>query len=334
MPLPFVLAAIGVAAGAYGVKRGLDAKENMDKAKEITQSAQKLADRAKYKLESAQENTRDAIVSLGRKKIEVLGSTVKDFIENYGKIKNINLRETEGIEELKYLNLTKESFRDLKNASYEALDIASNGLASVAGGTLMAYGSYSAVALLGTASTGTAIGGLSGVAATNATLAWLGGGSLAAGGFGVAGGMMVLGGLVAGPALAIGGSIFASQAEKALNDAESNYDKAVLFETETKKICTTLKGIANRAEKIEEVLDSLDDYLAEYVYEMKEIIIGTGSDWNDYDQDEKHTIFKCAMIAQTEKKLLDTSLLSDSGELTEESRTVLQDTKKFLQASV
>ena len=81
-------------------------------------------------------------------------------------------------------------------------------------------------------------------------------------------------------------------------------------------------------------MDSLDDYLAEYVYEMKEIIIGTGSDWNDYDQDEKHTIFKCAMIAQTEKKLLDTSLLSDSGELTEESRTVLQDTKKFLQASV
>lgn len=331
MPLPFILAAVGVAAGAYGIKRGLDAKENMDKAKEVTQSAQKIADKAKYKLECSQEDTRDAIVSLGKKKIEVLGSTVKEFVDNYGKIKNINLKEIAGIEELKHLNLTKENFRELKDASFEAGNLASGGIASVAGGTLMAYGSYSAVALLGTASTGTAIGGLSGVAATNATLAWLGGGSLAAGGFGVAGGMMVLGGLVAGPALAIGGSIFASQAEKALNDAESNYDKAKLFEMKTRKICTTLKGIATRAEKIEEVLESLDEYLAEYVDEMKGIIIGVGTDWNEYDQDEKHTIFKCAMIAQAEKKLLDTSLLSDNGELTETSRLVLQDAKKFLQ---
>ena len=48
------------------------------------------------------------------------------------------------------------------------------------------------VASVGTASTGTAISTLSGAAATKATLAWLGGGALAAGGFGVAGGVVVL----------------------------------------------------------------------------------------------------------------------------------------------
>lgn len=331
MPLPFILIAAGVAAGAYGVKRGLDAMEDMDKAKEITKSAQEIADRAKLKLEVSQENTREAILSLGRKKIEVLGTTVKDFVENYEKIKHINLRETEGIEELKNLKLSNENFKELKDASYEASELASGGLAGVAGGTLMAYGSYSAVALLGTASTGTAIGGLTGVAATNATLAWLGGGSLAAGGLGITGGMMVLGGLVAGPALAIGGSIFASKAEKALNDAESNYDKAQLFESQTRKICTAMKGITSRAEKIEEVLIELDEMLDEYVCEMKGIIDGVGVDWNDYDMDEKNTIFKCAMIAQTEKKMLDTSLLTDKGELTEESMRSLHATRKFLQ---
>ena len=49
------------------------------------------------------------------------------------------------------------------------------------------------VASFGTASTGTAISTLSGAVATKATLAWLGGGALAAGGLGVAGGVVVLG---------------------------------------------------------------------------------------------------------------------------------------------
>lgn len=48
------------------------------------------------------------------------------------------------------------------------------------------------VAAYGTAGTGVAIGSLSGAAAKSATLAWLGGGSLASGGFGVAGGTLVL----------------------------------------------------------------------------------------------------------------------------------------------
>lgn len=49
--------------------------------------------------------------------------------------------------------------------------------------------------MFGAASTGTAISTLSGAAATKATLAWFGGGSLAAGGFGVAGGGIVLAGI-------------------------------------------------------------------------------------------------------------------------------------------
>ena len=69
-------------------------------------------------------------------------------------------------------------------------------------GAATAAGSWALVSLLGTASTGTAIGTLSGAAATNATLAWFGGGALAAGGGGMAMGMMTLGGLVALPLIA------------------------------------------------------------------------------------------------------------------------------------
>jgi hypothetical protein len=59
-------------------------------------------------------------------------------------------------------------------------------------GGLAALGSWTLVSLFGTASTGTAISTLSGAAAYNATLAWFGGGAIAAGGGGMAAGTMTL----------------------------------------------------------------------------------------------------------------------------------------------
>lgn len=83
---------------------------------------------------------------------------------------------------------------------YSEVQNAAGGLGA---GSVAAIGSWSVVSLLGTASTGTAISTLSGVAATNATLAWLGGGALAAGGAGMAGGATLLGGIVIVPAIGI-----------------------------------------------------------------------------------------------------------------------------------
>lgn len=68
-------------------------------------------------------------------------------------------------------------------------------------GSAALIGSWSVVSLVGAASTGTAISALSGVAATNATLAWFGGGALVAGGAGMAGGTAVLGGVALLPVM-------------------------------------------------------------------------------------------------------------------------------------
>jgi hypothetical protein len=61
------------------------------------------------------------------------------------------------------------------------------------------------VSTFAAASTGTAISGLSGAAATNATLAWLGGGTLAAGGGGMAAGAVVLNMIMFAPGVLIAG---------------------------------------------------------------------------------------------------------------------------------
>lgn len=68
-------------------------------------------------------------------------------------------------------------------------------------GANLAVASWSVVSILGTASTGTSLASLSGVAGTNAILAWFGGGSLAVGGAVIVGGTMVLSGIVVVPAL-------------------------------------------------------------------------------------------------------------------------------------
>jgi len=99
------------------------------------------------------------------------------------------------------------------------------GVGSLAGGGL-AVGSWAVVAAFGSASTGAAISGLSGIAATNATLAWFGGGALAAGGAGMAGGMAVLGGIVAIPLVYFAASGSHKKA-KELEEAKVKIEQAI-----------------------------------------------------------------------------------------------------------
>ena len=91
-------------------------------------------------------------------------------------------------------------YSDLESANRMAIA----GATGSALGALAGAGTLAAISAWGTASTGTAIASLSGAAATNASLAFLGGGSIAAGGGGVALGSIILSGGVA--LVAIGGT--------------------------------------------------------------------------------------------------------------------------------
>ena len=84
---------------------------------------------------------------------------------------------------------------------------------------------FVAVSAAGNASTGTAIASLSGTAASSATLAWLGGGSLAAGRMGVAGGTAALTGVVALPALIAIGGVLVWKGRKLRMEAEAEAEK-------------------------------------------------------------------------------------------------------------
>lgn len=91
-------------------------------------------------------------------------------------------------------------YSDLKTANRNMIV----GSAAAGAGTLAGFGIMSAASAWGTASTGTAIANLSGAAASQASLAWLGGGSIAAGGGGVTIGTVAVGGVVAIAAIGVG----------------------------------------------------------------------------------------------------------------------------------
>lgn len=122
---------------------------------------------------------------------------------------------------------------------------------------------------MGVASTGTALSGLSGAAAWNATLAWLGGGSLATGGGGMALGTLVLGGIAVGPGLLVGGFMLAGKAEEALTKARE-YEATV--NTEIAKLETVeafLQQVERRINELADLVYDLNTYALRGLRELE-----------------------------------------------------------------
>lgn len=208
MPLPFVLAGAAVVAGGFGAKKGYDAHQDFSSAKRINQGAKIIYQEAEKSLDEERENTQSLLENLGKVKFELYEETLPKFIEIAEKIKHINFDKVDLDKELL---LDKLELEELTSNVNQISSMLTGGLTGIGSGGLAGLAAYSGAGWLATASTGTAISSLSGVAATNATLAWFGGGSIASGGLGMAGGTMVLGGIVAGPVLAVGGMVMASK---------------------------------------------------------------------------------------------------------------------------
>lgn len=295
MALPFILAGAALLAGGIGVKKGIDAKEDFDRAERIGRRAKRNHEDAIESLESEREKTNQSFQDLGRLKVSIFSDQIKYLVDEIKKRKKAKSKMTGFEQMVEELNLPQ-----MEKMVLGSLDI-EKGLASgAASGALMGLGAYGSVGMLASASTGTAIASLSGAAATNATLAWLGGGSLAAGGFGMAGGMVVLGGLVAGPAIAITGFVMASKAEEALTKAreyESEVDQAI---EKINSMEIVLKGLQANAWEMSMTLTKL----AKYFDECK-------PDVESNEQGAFERLLKCGSAL---KSVLDTPIMEKNGE--------------------
>jgi hypothetical protein len=323
MPLPLIIGiGVPIVTGLLGLGKGVKAGFDTKHAKDVNVQANSVVDDAKASLDVCRTKSGKSLEALGSKKIYVLDTNVMRFIASYEKLKNVDFTESAGLNELNKLRLDKQSMEELKKMGGYAASLLSGTVGGALGGTLMAFGAYNGVIALGAAGTGTAISSLGGIAAYNATMAFLGGGTLASGGLGVAGGVMVLGGLVAGPALAIMGLVVGAKASANLHKAYANLAEAKKIAEELKTVGLLCNSIRRRGYMFQRLLIRLDALFCPLVYQLEKIINTKGVDFKTFDQAEKESIAKAVALVVAIKAILDTPILTDEGKLTEESEKI------------
>ena len=325
MPLPLLFIGIAAATGVTGAGATVKAGIDQSHAKSINNNANLKIENAANRLDHLRKECGTSLQKLGEEKLFVLNHGIDEFLSNFKKIKNVNFSESDGIMELNKLHIDQKDFEELTELTTFSLSLAQGGVTGIAGGALTALGAYSAATTFATASTGTAIASLSGAAASNATLAFFGGGSLATGGLGMAGGTLVLGGLVAGPALLVMGIITGSKAGKTLQDAYANDAKADEICEELTTASRQCIAIRRRCYMFYTLLAKLDSYLYPLNQQMKHIIETEGIDYSKYCTESKQTIAAAVSTTKSIKTVLDTTILSESGDLTAESELLVNE---------
>ncbi|MER6994501.1 hypothetical protein [Streptomyces sp. NPDC000410] len=240
------------------------ARKNARRCEELTRLQERL-ERIAGAENAAQERARRAVYD----------EALVPFRDAFARLKRVELAELLGLDPFETGDAVDVEPRRLSVDGVAALGTLAGGALVGAGAGV---GTYLAVGAFATASTGTAVSSLSGAAATSATLAWLGGGSLAAGGGGVAAGTAVLTGIVAAPVLLSVGVLVEWQGRKSLREQREAAEELDGAEAElavakagTIALCRSSKrvrhalrdlrgAIVERLPAFTELLDTCDDY--------------------------------------------------------------------------
>jgi hypothetical protein len=336
MAIPLIIGGAALAAGIFGAKKGYDAKKNYAKAKDVIEDAEEKFDKAKKRLESYKNKTNQSLQSLGAVRLHAEADILKRFVNI---VKAVNHVEHSPVSlDVSRVNISASELRSMEAGSYQASDLLKDGVSALSSGVLTSIGVGGLASTFGVASTGTAVSGLTGIAATNATLAWLGGGSLAAGGMGVAGGMAVLGGAIAGPVLAVVGFTAAKKSEKALTEA---YLQSVQIEEAVEQLkngVVILKGITNRADEINQVILALCQRFQIILDQAEKIVFSKKMkstkklvDFNSFSELEKNLYMATISFGYALNSLLRVKVIDDDGYITEESLDAISKARSLVE---
>ena len=314
MPLPLIPVAIAlVAAGGGGIFAGGKGIKDLAAARSMVDEAKTSYEGACCKHAAHEEQTADHLASYGRRQLEVQTTTLASWLAwleaNERNVKRLDRSVVDGV---------KVALPDLP-ALQKLVDeskLLQGTVSGVVSAVLAQQVALNGVRALAVAGTGTAISTLSGAAAESATLAWLGGGALAAGGGGVAAGGMILTGVAIAPALLIGGITLAIQGERGLT-------KAYEFKTEVAKAdadidlrIDLMQRLRRRVDELRSVLDRLDIRATTSLSRLAEL---------DFDPDrDLHLFQQTALLMAEIGRILSTPLLDRDGNLSDESFTIIE----------
>ena len=306
--IPLALIGLGASTGIGGVVTGVMGGLKMKDAQSVADAAHKRYDESLALTQARVDESNGRIQEYGRQQEQARELVVKRmaaFLERQRRrIKPGTAQLLDGIEaEQQEL----EAFAGALTADVNWLKGA--GIAALTGAGASA-GIPSAVTALGAASTGTAISSLSGAAAHNATMAWLGGGALSAGGGGVALGTAALGVVTIGPTLLIGGLTLTSQGEKARTKAKEHEAKVAVAVEEQAALRSSLDALDARTSEVGDVLAGLVHRAQEALSDLESL---------NFDPAEHTAEFDRAMaLTLAVKDISAAPLIDDDGQINSE----------------
>ncbi|MFF7440876.1 hypothetical protein [Streptomyces sp. NPDC008122] len=247
------------------------------------------------------------------------------FRDAFERLKRVDLAELAPVEPAGHATADVE-LRKVQRLAVSAIGSIVGGGATGAG---VGAATYMAVGAFATASTGTAISGLSGAAASSATLAWLGGGSLAAGGGGMAAGTAVLAAAVALPALLATGALLEWRGRSAREDQKKLAEELDEAEAELTAARGILSEVFRRSREIRLVLKDLCTAMEERLPAFVELV-AQHDDYGTYDTRQRARVKEVFDLACTTVTVMGAPPAGEDGRVSELSGRVVADARARL----
>jgi hypothetical protein len=326
----------GSSRKAMRVVTGMQAVEDRKKSIQTREEADLLKAEIEETNEALRDDMNEMLESFGKFRLEALSATVGKFLHCL-EIMNQKAKGKE-YEFLSEIDIQAEEIKEM-----EAVDMK----ASDALRTLAVGGGFAAIGVIGTpaivtgavtamcaAGTGTAISTLSGAAASNAVLAWLGGGTIAAGGGGVAAGTVVLGAITAtatiGLAVVAVGTLASKFYAKKNSEAEAYLAEVKVWAEQMQASWTILGGIKRRIEELHDLTAQLEERASAVLGKLETLAPVFDTNNNDHV-----TLFQqSAILAKSMSELAQTPILDNDGNISDESGIIAAKTQKILNSEL
>ena len=105
MALPLLFIGVAAATGSFGVGSTIKAGVDANKAKNLNQTANEIVQNSTDWLNAQRLACGNSLTQLGKEKVYILNSTTARFLDSFQQIKNVDFKESEGLEELQKFHL-------------------------------------------------------------------------------------------------------------------------------------------------------------------------------------------------------------------------------------
>ena len=313
--------------------RAIEARKNSIRTRE---EADTLKAEVESTNEAIREDLNEHLASFGRYRLEALSATVGRFLRALKQMQQrAKSKEYEFLSEIDIpLSEIKEMERVDMKAS-EALKVTTVG------------GLFAGVGIAGTpvvvtamvtqfcaASTGVAISNLSGAAATNAVLAWLGGGAVAHGGGGMAVGAIVMGGITAtatiGVTLLAVGTLASQFYIRKETEAEAYLAEVKEWVAKIEASWSVIAHIKSRVDELHDVTERLLAKSQGLMTQLEEIV----PIFDNENMEHVKLFQQCAITAKSMSELAQTPILDEEGNINEDVSVIAKRTEKVINSEL